>query len=236
MATRSKTVEFGGLDIICNSIAVGATKPGQAGTVLAGSELTVLDGVTPGTAAASKALVLNSSSGITTGLTLLTAATVTGTTAIGVTGTGAHISVRREIIADGAAVVLTEAQSGGLVYMDKTDGSLTTLPEITATNIGMTFDFAWPVSYVSGTQKIITGVAGDLIVGTILKFDTDTLTDPLSVESYNGTNHIAVVIDNVTDGGLLGSHLKLTAISATQWLIEGILHHSGSVSATVSTS
>lgn len=39
------------------------------------TELGFLDGVTAGTAAASKALVLNSSSGITTGLTLLTATT-----------------------------------------------------------------------------------------------------------------------------------------------------------------
>lgn len=143
---------------------------------------------------------------------------------------------RSKIIADGAAVVLTAADSGGLVVMDLTTGSLTTLPEITANNIGMKFEFQWPASYASGTQKIITGAAADLIVGTILKMDTDTLTDPLSVESYNGSSHIAVVIDNVTDGGLLGSWLRFTAISATQWLIQGVLHHSGSVSATVSTS
>lgn len=141
----------------------------------------------------------------------------------------------RKIIADGAAVVLTAADSGGLVVMDKTDGSLTTLPEITAANIGMTFEFQWPASYASSTQKIITGAAADLIVGTILKFDTDTLTDPLSVETFNGSTHIAVVIDAVTDGGLLGSWLQFTAISATQWEIKGILHHSGNVSASAST-
>lgn len=146
------------------------------------------------------------------------------------------IGGNRKIIADGAAVVLTAADSGGLVVMDKTDGSLTTLPEITANNIGMSFEFQWPVSWVSATQKIITGNAADFIVGTILKMDTDTLTDPLSVESYNGTTHIAVVIDAATDGGLLGSWLQFTAISATQWEIKGILHHSGNVSATVSTS
>lgn len=43
-------------------------------------ELGFIDGVTAGTGAASKALVLNSSSGITTGVTLFTATTVTGTT------------------------------------------------------------------------------------------------------------------------------------------------------------
>ena len=153
-----------------------------------------------------------------------------------VAGSDGYVPHRIHIIADGAAVVLTSADSGGLVVMDKMDGSLTTLPELTASTIGMTFEFQWPASYASGTQKIITGAAADLIVGTILKFDTDTLTDPLSVESYNGSTHIACVIDNVTDGGLLGSWLRFTGISATQWLVQGVLHHSGSVSATVSTS
>lgn len=49
------------------------------------TELGFLDGVTAGTAAASKALVLNSSSGITTGVTLFTSTTLTGTTVNGTT-------------------------------------------------------------------------------------------------------------------------------------------------------
>lgn len=151
-----------------------------------------------------------------------------------VAGSDGFVPERIHIIADGAAVVLTSADSGGLVVMDKTDGSLATLPEITASTIGMKFEFQWPASYASGTQKIITGAAADLIVGTIQMFDTDTLTDPLSVVSFNGSSHIAVVIDAVTDGGLLGSWLRFTAISATQWLIQGVLHHSGSVSSPAS--
>lgn len=202
-------------DIIFNSTTGGAeVYDGSAWdplpTVLSTAEMGYLDGVTAGDfPAASKAVVA---------------------------GTDGYVPHRIHIIADGAAVVLTSADSGGLVVMDKTDGSQTTLPEITASNIGMTFEFQWPVSWVSGTQKIITGNAADLIVGTITKLDTDTLTDPLSVESYNGTNHIAVVIDAATDGGLLGSWLRFTAISATQWLIQGRLHHSGNVSASASTS
>ena len=153
-----------------------------------------------------------------------------------VAGSDGFVPHRIHVIADGAAVVLTTADSGGLIVMDKTDGSLTTLPELTASTIGMTFEFQWPVSYASGEQKIITGAAADLIVGTILKFDTDTLTDPLSVESYNGSSHIAVLIAAVDDGGLLGSWLRFTAISATQWMIQGVLHHSGTVSASASAS
>lgn len=173
------------------------------------TEVGYLDGALPGQVVASKALVQAATTGQTPQV--------------------------RSIIADGAAVTGSVNDSGGLVVMDKTDGSQFTLPEATAATIGVWYEFAWPVSWVSGTQKIITGNAADFIVGTILKFDTDTLTDPLSVESFNGSTHIAVVIDAATDGGLLGSCLKLTCISATQWLIEGILHHSGNVSASAST-
>ena len=179
-------------------------------TVLSATEMGYLDGVTAGDfPAASKAVVA---------------------------GSDGFVPQRIHVIADGAAVVLSSADSGGLIVMDKTDGSLTTLPEITASTLGMTFEFQWPVSWASGTQKIITGAAADLIIGAITKFDTDTLTDPLSVESFNGASNIAVVINAATDGGLLGSWLRLTAVSATEWLIQGRLHHSGNVSACASTS
>jgi hypothetical protein len=154
-----------------------------------------------------------------------------------VAGSDGYVPHRIHILADAASpgLILTSADSGGLVVMDKTDGSLTTLPELTASTLGMTFEFQWPASYASGDQKIITGNAADFIVGTIRMFDTDTLTDPLSVVTFNGTDHIAVLINAVTDGGLLGSWLRFTAISATQWLIQGVLHHSGGVSSPVST-
>ncbi len=78
--------DMGGNDLIVNTVSVGATAPGQAGTSLSGSELTVLDGITPGTALASKALVLNSSKGIATitsaTITTLTAPTIAGAVAL----------------------------------------------------------------------------------------------------------------------------------------------------------
>lgn len=83
----SLNYDLGGNDIICNSLSVGATAPGQAGTVLAGTELAVLDGVTPGTAAAGKALVLGASGEISTittaTVTTLTSTTITPTTIAG---------------------------------------------------------------------------------------------------------------------------------------------------------
>lgn len=56
----SQIVDLAGNDLKVNQLYVGATTPGAAGTLMSGSEIVVLDGVTAGTAAASKAVVLDS--------------------------------------------------------------------------------------------------------------------------------------------------------------------------------
>lgn len=56
--------DMGGNDLIVNTVSVGATAPGQAGTTLSGSEIIVLDSVVAGTVAASKAVVVDSSKNI----------------------------------------------------------------------------------------------------------------------------------------------------------------------------
>lgn len=57
--------DIGGNTLIVKDIKVGATKPGQAGTSISSTELGVIDGVTAGTASASKAVVLDSSKNVT---------------------------------------------------------------------------------------------------------------------------------------------------------------------------
>lgn len=66
MATRTRYVDWGGLTPIVNGIRVGATKPGQTGTELTGTEITYLDALTPGTVSASKALVVDASKNLAT--------------------------------------------------------------------------------------------------------------------------------------------------------------------------
>lgn len=54
-------IDLAGNTIIVEAVRTGATAPGQTGTLLSGTELEVLDGVTAGTVTASKALVVDSS-------------------------------------------------------------------------------------------------------------------------------------------------------------------------------
>lgn len=59
MTSFVKRVDMGGLDLTVNKLRIGATKPGQSGTEMTGAEITVLDSVTAGTVAASKAVVVD---------------------------------------------------------------------------------------------------------------------------------------------------------------------------------
>lgn len=61
--TRMRTRDWGGQILTVESIEIGVTKPGRigTGTSISGTELAFLDGVTAGTSAASKALVLDAS-------------------------------------------------------------------------------------------------------------------------------------------------------------------------------
>lgn len=98
MALRQ--IDMGGNTLVVDGLRVGATAPGQAGTELTGTEITYLDGLTPGTATASKAVVLDSSKGIATitsaTITTLTSTTIAGGPTFSVTptlGTGTTINL-----------------------------------------------------------------------------------------------------------------------------------------------
>lgn len=208
MATKSRYVNMAGLDLITRSIRVGATKNGQLGTELAGAELLVLDGITAGTATASRAVVLDSNANIT------------------------GMGVRRAIVEDGVAVVLTPAQSGALCIFDKVDGALYTLP---SPIVGLSYDFIVDTASTSVGQKIITSAGTVFIKGTVNAFVTGADAD-LAADTANGTTHVSVNFNGTTTGGIVGTRVRLTCRSATVWEIEGDAIKSGSVATTFATS
>lgn len=54
-------LDFGGMTLVVDGIRSGATAPGQSGSELTGTEIALLDGLTAGTAIASKAVTTDSS-------------------------------------------------------------------------------------------------------------------------------------------------------------------------------
>lgn len=81
------TIDLGGNTLIVKDVQVGSSTPGSTGTSLSSTELSYVDGVTAGTALASKAVVLGASKEIATittaTITNLTTTTLTPTTIAG---------------------------------------------------------------------------------------------------------------------------------------------------------
>jgi len=180
--------DLGGNDISCNSLAIGAATPGATGTSISGSELTVLDSVTPGTAAASKALVLNSSSGITTGLTLLTATTGTFG-ALNHTGLLTHGAASTTTSNASSVTCSSNAATTTTQYTKITSESLTTAHTasqalvITYTGTATT-DFA-VATIIGGTNT-----QGVPVLKTACTTNTVTITiqnNAIATNAFNGT-------------------------------------------------
>lgn len=134
-----------------------------------------------------------------------------------------HSSQARVIIGDAVATrVLTGKESGALCLMDVASGVLYTLPTPV---IGMTFEFAVTVSRTSGAHKVITNLATEFLVGAVGLLNNAATTG----ESFgaDGTTIRALSSNGTTTGGIIGDRYRVTAISATQWFVEGLLIQSG---------
>lgn len=104
----STDLDLGGLDVICNNVKVGATKPGQSGTSISSSELGFIDGVTAGTVAASKAVVVDGSKDVGNFRNITLDAGGQITTSVSNTGVPAHLNQTQQALSGAGAVTLTE--------------------------------------------------------------------------------------------------------------------------------
>lgn len=141
---------------------------------------------------------------------------------------------KREVVNATAATTLTAAQAGALVLWNAAAGFTITLPAITAETIGIWFEFAVATTVTSSNHKLITGDAADFLLGEVLTYTTATAS-PAGF-AFNGSTHIACTMNGTTTGGIIGTKLKVTAISATQWVIEGAIVGSGTIATPAATS
>lgn len=134
-----------------------------------------------------------------------------------------------------ATYTLKADQSGATILFDKVDGIVITLP---VAQVGLTFDFVVTASITSNSYKVITGAATELLVGGYTNVDTDS-SNAVAAFTANGSTHIAVTqaaaSTNAT-GGLIGSKLRFTCLSATKWLVEGLVQGAGTVATAFATS
>ena len=201
------TLDLGGNDMKVNSLSIGVAKPGQTGTSISSTELGLVDGVTAGTITASKAVTADAS------------------------GLVPH---NRHYVADTAfasPTLLTAIQSGALCVFDNTAGAIFTLP---AAAVGLYYDFVVAVASSSNSHRVAC-TTGDFLLGSIMIHATDD-TGLSSAHAANGTTHLAIQLDADTVGRLAGGKFRVTAISGTQWVIEGDLLGTGTIATPFETS
>lgn len=145
----------------------------------------------------------------------------------GCIATGIH----REVIDGvGATRTLLAEESGALCLFDRAAGNVFTLP---APQVGMQFEFEASVAVTSDAQKVVTNSASVFIVGAV---SAGALAATMDVFQADGTTHRAISSNGSTTGGLVGSRFVLTAISATQWIIHGVIVGSGTLADPFATS
>jgi hypothetical protein len=147
------------------------------------------------------------------------------------------VRAKKNIISgSGATASLSEFDSGSLVLLDRAAGITFTLPAACA--IGTTYDFLATVSVTSNAYKVITGAATELLIGGYVNVDTDS-SNAVAAFTGNGSTHIAVTQSSASTnatGGLIGSYLTFTKVSATLWVVNGRVHGAGTVATAFATS
>lgn len=141
--------------------------------------------------------------------------------------------VTRQVISEGVATrTLLAKESNALCVFDRAAGVVYELPTPT---VGLTFEFIVTVSVTSNAHKIITAAGTQFLIGKVIMGDV-TVAQSGDVFTADGTTIRALSADGATKGGLLGETYKVTAISATQWAIEGVSHGAGTLATPFATS
>lgn len=146
-----------------------------------------------------------------------------------------HQIIMPVISGQGATRTLLEGESGSLVLFDRAAGIIFTLPKIVAANIGMWFEFEVPVSVTSNNHKIITDAGTTFMLGSLVNINTGS-GNAVAAWTADGSTIRAITMNGTTTGGLLGTRMRLTAITTTLWMVEGIDQGSGVVATPFATS
>jgi hypothetical protein len=148
-------------------------------------------------------------------------------------GPAAALGLFRQVIDGvGATRTLTPDESGALCLFDRAAGNVFTLP---APQVGMQFEFRNTAAVTSNAAKVITNAATVFLVGSVMGGSL-TVADSGDVFQADGTTIVALSMSGSTTGGLIGGSITFTAISSTQWSVEGDFVGSGTLATPFATS
>ena len=150
---------------------------------------------------------------------------------------GSVVGKRNVINITDATRTLDALESGSLVILNKADGITITLPTLSAANVGVWYDFVVNTSITSSAAKWSTGAQGvDWFIGGLVTADADGTTESGFIVAGNGSSHDNISMNGTTTGGLIGTQMRLTAISTTLWQVQGIMAASGDTATPFATS
>ena len=133
----------------------------------------------------------------------------------------------RQVISGlGATRTLLPGESGALVLFDRAAGIVITLPAITAQDIGMNFEFLVSVTG-TGSYSIDTDAATTFIGGGIYGGSTTAG----GGDAFPGTiaSDVSIDLDSTLTGEDVGGWVKVTAVSTTEWVAQGLTFGSGTL-------
>lgn len=133
---------------------------------------------------------------------------------------GSNVVNGRQVI--DAAKTLTADDCGALCLFNLAAGFTYTLP---AAEKGLWFEFLVTVTATSAVHRVACAT-GDFLLGAILQSPDGT--DDVITVAANGTTHLAWEGSGTDTGGIIGDNFKVTAISGSQWVIQGINTATGS--------
>jgi len=149
---------------------------------------------------------------------------------VGCCAPGMHRGIIQSV---GATRTLLAEESGALCLLDRAAGIVYTLPTPAE---GMQFEFLATVSVTSNAYKVVTNsITTEFMIGGIT-MSSQTVAEAGDQFAANGTTHVAISEDGATKGGLVGGRYRLTAISSTQWAIEGLTVGAGTLATPFATS
>lgn len=132
-----------------------------------------------------------------------------------------------------SAIQLTTAQSGNRILVNDAAGLDFLLPAIATADIGTWFEFFVTISVTSNNFRV-TSATGDLMAGSIyLSDDTAAYTAPQGIVQKPATTFLIMTMNGTTSGGKIGTRVRFTATTATQWFVEGVANGSGNLSGAV---
>ena len=121
---------------------------------------------------------------------------------------------------------VVSGDSGGFILINSaTDGTFT-LPDLIAPPIGMQVDFIVMVNPTSEHKIVTANTSSQEFIGHLIVIDTDTGDATTAIAAQNADNFSAIKINGTTTGKI-GSKIRLTALSSSKWLVEGVILVSG---------